>query len=70
MAEKKERIGFELGMGWLPDYPEFRDYTVDKKEISPRLKRLGQKDSVKTMLTKVGVAELEKLSTPNSISMS
>ena len=43
MAEEKERIGFELGMGWLPDYPEFRDYTVDKKEISPTLMRLGQK---------------------------
>jgi len=69
MAEEKERIGFELGTGWLPDYPEFRDYTVDKKEISPRLKRLGQKDSVRTMLTKVGVAELEKLSIPTSIDL-
>ena len=69
MAEEKKRIGFELGMGWLPDYPEFRDYTVDKEEVSPRLIRLGQRDSVKAMLTKVGVAELEKLSIPTSIDL-
>lgn len=69
MAEEKERIGFELRMGWLPDYPEFRDYTVDKKEVSTRLIRLGQKDSIKAMLTKVGVAEPEKLSIPTSIDL-
>ena len=69
MAEEKKRIGFELGMGWLPDYPEFRDYTVDKEEVSPRLIRLGQRDSVKAMLTKVGVAEPEKLSIPTSIDL-
>ena len=69
MAKEKERIGFELGMGWLPDYPEFRDYTVDKEEVSPRLIRLGQRDSVKAMLTKVGVSEPEKLSIPTSIDL-
>ena len=69
MAEEKERIGLELGMGWLPDYPEFRDYTVDKKEVSTRLMRLGQKDSVKTMLKKVGIAELERLSISTSIDL-
>jgi len=69
MAEEKKRIGFELGMGWLPDYPEFRDYTVDKEEVSPRLIRVGQRDSVKAMLTKVGVAEPEKLSIPTSIDL-
>jgi len=69
MAEEKEKIGFELGMGWLPDYPEFRDYTVDKEEITTRLIRLGQKDSVKAMLTKVGVTEPEKLSIPTSIDL-
>ncbi len=69
MAEEKKRIGFELGMGWLPDYPEFRDYTVDKEEVSPRLIRLGQRDSVKAMLTKVGITEPEKLSIPISIDL-
>jgi len=69
MAEEKERIGFEFGMGWLPDYPQYRDYTVDKNDISPKLKMLGQKDSVKTMLEKVGLAELEKLSIPTSFDL-
>jgi len=45
-----------LGMGWLPDYPSFRDYTVSHNEVSPKLKALGQKQSVKAMLAKVGVA--------------
>ncbi len=63
MAEERERIGFELGMGWLPDYPDFRDYTVDTPEIASRLKMLGQ-EPVKVMLQRVGVAEPEKVSLP------
>lgn len=43
MAEKNKRVGLELGMGWLPDYPDFRDYTVEREEVSLRLKRLAQK---------------------------
>jgi len=45
-----------LGMGWLPDYPDFRDHTVELDELPTRLKALGQHDSVKAMLKKVGVA--------------
>jgi len=66
MAEEKERIGLELGMGWLPDYPDFRDYTVEKEEVTPRLLRLGQKESVKAMLKKVGVSEPARVSIPTS----
>jgi len=66
MAEGEERIGLELGMGWLPDYPHFRDYTIERSELSARLTRLQQKDSVKTMLTKVGVAEPVKVTVPTS----
>jgi hypothetical protein len=36
----------KLGMGWLPDYPDFRDLTVEHDDVSLRLKGLGQKDSV------------------------
>jgi C1A family cysteine protease len=49
-----------FGMGWLPDYPDFRDHTMDQEEVPTRLKALGQKDSVKAMLRKVGVAEPQK----------
>lgn len=43
------------GMGWLPDYPDFRDYLMQSDKVAPRLKLLGQKDSVKAMLKKVGI---------------
>jgi C1A family cysteine protease len=49
-----------FGMGWLPDYPDFRDYTVEQATVPHRLELLGQHASVKDMLTKVGVAELPK----------
>ncbi|MFQ5813842.1 MAG: C1 family peptidase [Anaerolineae bacterium] len=58
MSEVNER----LGMGWLPDYPDFRDYTVERDKVASRLEALGQKDSIEAMLTKVGVAEPEKVS--------
>jgi C1A family cysteine protease len=46
---------FSFGMGWLPDYPDFRDYSLEEDVISEKLKIAGQKDSIKTMLGKVGV---------------
>lgn len=35
MGEISERFG----MGWLPDYPDFRDYTPDHESIAPLLQR-------------------------------
>lgn len=29
--------GFEFRMGWLPDYPDFRDYTLEHEKIRPML---------------------------------
>lgn len=66
MAEENKRVGFELGMGWLPDYPDFRDYTVEREEVSLRLKRLAQKEPVKDMLKKLGVAGTAKATIPKS----
>jgi C1A family cysteine protease len=67
MAEENERVGIELGMGWLPDYPDYRDYDTDKHEVtSKRAEEAGQKQSVKAMLAKVGVAEPAKVSIPTS----
>jgi C1A family cysteine protease len=50
----------KLGMGWLPDYPHFEDYTTNRSEVSHRLRALGQNDSVKEMLKKVRIDELRK----------
>ena len=55
-------IAKKLGMGWLPDYPDFRDYTAERDKVSTRLKLLGQTDSVKAMLKKVGVSKQGKVS--------
>ncbi|HSM47350.1 MAG TPA: C1 family peptidase [Draconibacterium sp.] len=44
------------GLGWLPDYPDFRDYTEEEK-------------SVKTMLTKVGVTKALKAALPTSVDL-
>jgi hypothetical protein len=58
------------GMGWLPDYPDFRDITVETVKVSPKLKELGQADSVKAMLTKAGVAkQAKKTSLPDSMDL-
>lgn len=42
------------GMGWLRDLPDFRDFTINREEVAPRLQALGQR-SVKENLNKVGV---------------
>lgn len=44
----------KLAMGWLPDYPDIRDYTLERTEIAPTLKALGQ-ESLKGMATKLNV---------------
>lgn len=56
----------KFGMGWLPDYPDFRDYSVERDEVSTRLKQFGQKDSVRAMLMKVGVEKPAKVTLPPS----
>ena len=50
----------QFKMGWLPDYPSFRDYTAERDDVSSKLKALGQKDSVKTMLRKVGLKDSKR----------
>ena len=59
----------KLGMGWLPDYPDFRDYTMEHDKIPSRLQALGQKDSVKAMLKKAGVAKRPKTNLPDSVDL-
>jgi C1A family cysteine protease len=56
-------------MGWLPDYPDFRDYTIEQDNISAKLKQLGQNDSVHGMLKKIGVTGTMKSSLPAAIDL-
>jgi C1A family cysteine protease len=52
------------GMGWLRDYPDLRDYKPELNQVSPKLQATGQKQSINTMLKKVGVAEPPKALPP------
>jgi len=58
-----------LSMGWLPDYPDFRDITVEHDQVSLKLQNLGQKDSVKKMLAKTGSGKSVKKALPKSTSL-
>jgi C1A family cysteine protease len=57
------------GMGWLPDYPDFRDYSSKHDEVSPRLRALGQSDSVRAMLRKAGAAGAARTKLPASVDL-
>ena len=62
-------ISDKLGMGWLPDYPDFRDLTVTNDKVSEKLKQAGQKESVKEMLVKVGVDKPVKVKMPQTVDL-
>lgn len=59
----------KLGMGWLPDYPDFRDHTIEHDELSAKMKELGQSDSVKKMLVKTGVLKSTAKALPGSVDL-
>jgi C1A family cysteine protease len=46
-------FNYKTKLGWLPDWPDFRDKTGEDNHISPKLTKLGQKDSVKMMKSKL-----------------
>jgi hypothetical protein len=37
--------GEPLGMGWLRDLPDFRDYTPEHEEVKPQLEAIGAADA-------------------------
>lgn len=61
--------GFGHGMGWLPDYPDFRDYSVERDEVDLRLMSLGQGDSVMAMLKKAGAGGAAGKKLPPSVDL-
>jgi C1A family cysteine protease len=44
-------------LGWIPDYPDFRDFDMKKKELSRRAKVLGESDknTIGEMIFKLGI---------------
>lgn len=64
MGESTEK----LGLGWLPDYPDYRDYTPEVDTVSRRLMEAGQEKPIKAMLRSVGVAK-PGLTLPTSVDL-
>ena len=60
MIKERDRIDFKMGMGWIPDPPDFRDYGIDKDNIEPKFKNLRVKDSIVKMLSKINFSESSK----------
>jgi C1A family cysteine protease len=56
-------------LGWLPDYPDFRDYTPDVDVVSQKLQVSGETQSVKQMLSGVGVAKPVKTGLATSVDL-
>ncbi len=46
MVEDTER----KGMGWLPDYPDLRDYTTEHEEVQPKLRKVNVLKGTKAKL--------------------
>ncbi|WP_026899125.1 C1 family peptidase [Daejeonella oryzae] len=60
----------EYSMGWMKDYPDFRDYAISTDQVSEKLKVKGQKDSIKDMLNSVGIkSSRKKETTPSKIDL-
>ena len=49
-----------FGLGWLPDIPDFRDYTIETDLVAEKKLALSQTDPIKDMLSKIGVAKPPK----------
>lgn len=56
-------------MGWLPDYPDIRDFTQDHDTVPPRLLALGQTRSVRDMLQRVGISKETRTDIPDAIDL-
>lgn len=56
-------------MGWLPDLPDFRDYTVETKEVSTRLAALDQPPVTDMLKRVVGGGAAKAKAAPASVDL-
>lgn len=59
----------KVGMGWLPDLPDFRDSSFETDKIPEKRAAQGAKKSIKGMLKGAGLDQPEKLSVPNKVDL-
>jgi len=48
-------------MGWLPDYPSFKDYTPQSKTIAPLFKKVDLEDTTKGKVLKTSLSSKQDL---------
>ncbi len=53
------------GMGWLPDYPDFRDYTFEIKEILEN----KIKEKIEELLSPIGLDKVDLTSLPSAVDL-
>ena len=51
-----------LGMGWLPDYPDFRDYTFENKELL-------EKEEMYKLISPIGLEGADVTTLPSSVDL-
>jgi C1A family cysteine protease len=69
MSQENRSIPMSRSFGWLPDYPDIRDYTPQTDSVPERLKRLGQAEPPSSMFAKAGVSDAAKAKLPSSVSL-
>lgn len=50
-----------VGMGWLPDYTDFRDFTFSTENLAKKFRDLGEENSIYKMLDGLKVAQPKKI---------
>jgi len=67
MSEKKN--GSCYAFGWLPDFPDIRDFRADTRELPRKLRNLNQVDPPLAMLKKAGVADAARARVPAAVDL-
>lgn len=62
MEECEEAGTKRLGMGWLPDYPDLRDYTFQSRELMKR-------DEIRELVSSTGLDKTGASSLPSSVDL-
>jgi C1A family cysteine protease len=58
-----------VGMGWLPDFPDHRDYDIDTAKPHRDLEDLGQKGSINGMIKRIGMKIPKNPGLPRTVNL-
>jgi C1A family cysteine protease len=56
-------------MGWLPDLPDFRDFTIEQSAVPARLQEAGSRASIRSLLGEMGALDTPVAALPSSIDL-